>query len=170
MDNKIEELVRYAEDNRLTGSSPKLREKAHELYGDRVLGIGSGRVVIKHGVDQVLKIAVHTYGLYANEDEHEVYWRDKNLKHTHQFKHLCPVIDHDPNDRWLVMQKAEPLSKDDIPKYKDEATEIINYFISEGYTLDDHDFVADADAVRNWGILEDKLVIVDYGDFLEGGM
>lgn len=130
------------------------------------LGEGISRSVFAINNDFVVKVAKGREGLYQNKVEKYVFTHcSKELR-----KYLCPILWYKPD--MLFMPRAIPLSKLTTQKYLDlnklmlskEAYEDIMYITKRFYL-----FQEDIISVSSWGILDNILVLIDYGCTSEEG-
>jgi hypothetical protein len=130
------------------------------------LGEGISRAVFAINNDFVVKVAKGREGLYQNKVEKYVFTHcGKNLR-----KYLCPIMWYKP-DR-LFMPRAIPLSMLTKQKYldlnklmlgKDSYDDIM--YITKRFRLFQEDIIS----VSSWGILDNNLVLIDYGCTNEEG-
>jgi len=113
---------------------------------------GAGRKVYIFN-DYVLKIAKNKRGLKENQNEYYLYNNaDMTIKNF-----LCPIIDF--NGKHLLMRKAELIN---LEKFEKEILPVVKHIIIDlynKYNIDDFDL----NCHFNWGILNNKPVIIDYG-------
>jgi hypothetical protein len=84
----------------------------------KVIGRGATRVVVELDDTRVLKVArPHLEAINLREAN---VWRDCP---PHLRRHLCPVLEADPNGRWLVMARCQDITDRDA--YRGALTELI---------------------------------------------
>lgn len=124
-----------------------------------LIGKGSGRIVYDLENGQIIKAAKNKKGFAQNFEEYRIAF----MNHTDL---LARVYDVSEDYRYLVMDKAEPI--DNISTVWDHFGVSSNEElfqacglrdISEQYNLMIWDFGRPA----NWGIIESKPMIIDYG-------
>ncbi|MEA4823656.1 MAG: hypothetical protein VB111_06035 [Clostridiaceae bacterium] len=123
------------------------------------IGSGSGRCVFDIGNGYVVKVAKNRKGLAQNEVEIEISSVDRSGL-------FAKILQYSEDSNFLIMQKAEKI---------ESMSEVWAYFgvkrSSEFYRLDVLRTIADKhnlllrDLGRpvNWGKINDKPVIIDYG-------
>lgn len=121
---------------------------------------GGDRITYYIGDNKVLKVGKSIDGEIENDNEDYIYNNcPENLKHL-----LCPVLEYDEKAKRLIMVEANTFDRDwqmirewqnFIIENKKDISALINMF-----DLDDFDIL---DCSFNWGILNGKFVIIDYG-------
>ena len=123
------------------------------------IGSGSGRAVYDMGNGYVIKAARNKKGLAQNRVEHTIYMEEQSPL-------LAQIIDAAENYDYVIMRKAEHIySRSYIQGY------LRNVMIGEypaGYELqrimDKYGLIlADIRRSSSWGLIDDKLVLIDYG-------
>jgi len=125
----------------------------------RMLGRGAGRRVFDMGNGYVLKVARNKFGIIQNRNEYQV-------NQLYKGRLLADVIAVSSRYDLLVMQTAKAL---------EDITPVLNHFhvkdikelaqvpelveFAEQHNLVLREFVAS----RNWGLINGKPVIIDYG-------
>lgn len=113
---------------------------------------GAGRRVYIIG-DYVLKVAKNKRGITENQNEYYLY---NNIDETIK-TFLCPVIAI--NNKYLLMKKADLIDLETFDnRILPEVINIIN-LLYEKYNIDDFDLKYNF----NWGMINNKPVIIDYG-------
>jgi hypothetical protein len=118
-----------------------------------VIGVGSNRAVFGWGPHRVLKLG---YGGGELENEREcARWESPPEELAPWSEMLAPVIACDRFNRWLVMERAQPLDE--------ESERLIERsgFPGELERLSEGDVAADRS--DQWGLLHGKIVLIDYG-------
>lgn len=123
------------------------------------LGEGLGRIVYGINEDYVIKIAKDEDGDYQCSVENYIYCNC----HDSLKKYLCPVLWYKPN--MIVMKRALPLThlvktkNIDIKKIKSDDFYKDILILANQFDLLSEDVIA----TSSWGILDKKLVLIDYG-------
>lgn len=120
-----------------------------------LLGVGNYRAVfdLKNGF--VLKLPINRDGNTANENE-VIAW--KEYENTPVGDFLAPIIAG--SAEYVVMRKAQPLGKrlrGDVAEEWDRRW----LQFSDMYNRREHD-IEDIHERENWGMIDNKLVLVDY--------
>lgn len=120
--------------------------------GQKPLSEGSSRRV--YAVDDfVIKIPKNKRGQIECENE---FWLYTHIDDSYK-PYLCPVVYYDK--KCLIMMKAEPVSKEDFESLFKKGITRVSQYLYQTYTLDNFDLTFNF----NWGLLQGKLVVVDYG-------
>jgi hypothetical protein len=125
----------------------------------RFLGYGAGRRVYDIGNGYVVKIAKNRFGIYQNKNEYR-------LALMYKGDLLAKAISVSGGYRMLVMQAAKTLNdiKPVLNYFNVKATEEL-YYAPElvGLARKHHLVMREFFVSRNWGLINDKPVIIDYG-------
>jgi len=146
---------------------------------------GSSRVIFDYSPDYVLKLAKNEKGISQNSVE------NYNFIQNHYKDIIANVIDSDPNNKWLVVEKA---SKMTIAQFKSitgidfqnfcnyindrfNLSKHVKYNVINKEELDNNIFIyevvdlmanfnmppGDITRKNSWGIVKNKVVLIDYG-------
>lgn len=140
------------------------KDEANKLIrkrkGKEVLGEGSSRKVVS--VDgYVIKRAKNNRGFVECFNEYYLYANDLSIR-----KYLCEVVYYE--DGLIVMKEAKRINLEYFNKHiknKEIFSKLIDYLIKK-YDIDDFDLGHHF----NWGVLENNIVIIDYGHTFSGEM
>lgn len=120
-----------------------------------LLGVGNYRAVfdLKNGF--VLKLPINRDGNTANEKEVAA-WEEYENTPVGDF--LAPIVAG--GAEYVVMRKAQPLGKRMKASLAEEWDNRLLRFLAM-YNRREHD-IEDIDERENWGVIDNKLVLVDY--------
>jgi len=145
--------------------------------------MGSGRIAFDYSPDLVLKLARNEKGREQNRTEADGFLQD-NYKSL-----VANVVDSDPDDLWLVVEKAARANAADFQRtFGTSLNNLCNYIkkrisgssfapveneeaLSNNAAIDDlldmmSNFqmpAGDICRISSWGKVKDRLVLVDYG-------
>ena len=128
-----------------------------------VLGHGAGRIVYAINDDYVLKVAKNESGIKQCANEIYIY---QSVEPKYK-KYLCPILGYAP-DRNLML-RANPFRK--LPNRKHTSIfDVYDVSHPDRFEKDiekltyNYDLLhGDAFSATSWGLLGDKLVMIDYG-------
>jgi hypothetical protein len=113
---------------------------------EKLIGKGKRRNVYEHPKNPKLVVKV-LKRLHKHVDANKLEWEIWNkIKETKHAEHFCPCVDL-TQDGHLIMQRCEKAKETDT-----EGIWVLGFFIW------------DSNKPFNKGLLNDKLVIIDYGD------
>jgi hypothetical protein len=143
---------------------------------------GSSREIFEYSPDKILKLAKNDKGIDQNSVEND------NFIQTHYKNIIANVIDSDPDDKWLVVEKASKMSTGQFKSitgidflnfcnYIQNRIDNKKYPVKDQEKLDNDEFVynivdllgnfdmpaGDATRKNSWGIINNRAVLVDYG-------
>lgn len=125
----------------------------------RYIGSGSSRHVFDLGNGYVIKVAKNEAGIAQNESEYKIsYYDESNL--------FAKVVQVSKDFRFLIMEKADKIYNiSDVWKYFNVRSKIELFNLKElknilkKYNL----LLDDLDRKSSWGMIDGRLVIIDYG-------
>lgn len=123
------------------------------------LGSGAGRIVYNMGNGSVVKHAKNRFGIYQNRNEYQ-------LNQMYKGDLLAKVLSVSDDYTILVMQAAKTvIDMKPVLDYFHVKTRKGLFYVPELIDLArNHHLVAREFLVsRNWGLISDKPVIIDYG-------
>lgn len=166
----------------------KIRENSEEVLSTlekhgNILGKGSSRICFLIDNTNVCKFALNENGKEQNIQEGDFLTTHKNNDL------FIPLVDYDKTDgRWIIVKKAEPISSEKFKSYFGENCHTLLYSLIFDYekfkskyikflftnknikklheiylSLDDKEVINDAIKLENWGIYNNKPVIIDCG-------
>ncbi|WP_238886347.1 hypothetical protein [Clostridium sp. YIM B02551] len=124
------------------------------------LGEGIARKVFAIDEDTVLKVSKGEDGFYQNAVEYYVFSKASSLTKTI----LCPILYYSP--RYLIMKRAIPLTKFRRQNSIDVSKlDGLNWINTPLYELKTKFFLFEEDLYHtdSWGIIGNKMVLIDYG-------
>jgi hypothetical protein len=128
---------------------------AFDLVDLPILGWDATRIVFALDGKRVLKVGLDKWGWRANNDEYSVWSSAKGRLR----KLLAGVRSAAPMDaygrRWLIMDRAEPLVR--LGEDAVLATAELERLGLDGAA-------SDADRAEQWGRIDGRLVLLDYGE------
>ena len=132
-----------------------------EIRGERLnyLGSGAGRRVYDTGNGYVVKVAMNQFGLTQNKNEYRL-----SLMYTGEL--LAKVLSVSEGHKMLAMQAAKPLHQiKPVLDYFNVETRKGLYYVPELADLvkTHHLVMREFLVSRNWGLINNKPVIIDYG-------
>jgi len=134
--------------------SANLRKSSYKY-----LGSGSGRKVYDLGNGYVVKVAKNRFGISQNMTEYKIALNDNNPL-------FAKVLHASERFRFLIMEKAEKINNiSHIWEYFNTKSNRTLYQIKELQDISSkyHIILSDLGRSANWGQINEKPVIIDYG-------
>ncbi len=131
-----------------------IRQKKYSL-----IGYGTGRVVYDLGNGYVVKVAKNKKGIAQNKAENQIY----SMNDTEYFAKILAVSE---DFRFLIMEKAERISSISVVWRHFQVRnnrELFRLSIFQKFVTQYHLIMGDLYRRSSWGIVNGKLVIIDYG-------
>lgn len=150
----LEYLKRWKEE--LEEDSTDRAEKISEMFSMGRLGNGDRRVCCYYE-DLIVKLPLESCNTESNYNEYSLYEYIKS-SYPEMLEYLCPVLAY-KNDLLVVPICDELDMEYDSEEFFDLRKEILDKFLACGIEF------TDLDAPHQFGVLNGKIVIVDYEDY-----